>query len=118
MTPGDSIESSIDAKRALLAELLSKQPREFVSPVSAAQKRLWMRERIDGVAPSNTLSLCLRLKGPLIFDALSRTVDFVVERHESLRTTFRLQDGDPVQVISPQGRIKLTMADLSSFRED
>lgn len=104
---------SIDAKRAYLAGLLQEE----VLAVSPAQKRLWIREQIDGPTTGNTLSVGLRLWGPLNIDALNRALVFLVERHEAMRTTFHLETGDPIQMISAPGPSHLPLADLSGVRE-
>ncbi|HEX7773911.1 MAG TPA: condensation domain-containing protein, partial [Pyrinomonadaceae bacterium] len=44
----------------------------------------------------------VRLEGQLNIAALERSFAFLVHRHETLRTTFELHDGQPIQVISPQ----------------
>lgn len=70
-------------------------------PISFAQQRLWILDRLD---PGNTtyhMPLALRLSGPLHREALERSLSEVVKRHAILRTTFPIQDDTPVQAISP-----------------
>ncbi|HEX3554223.1 MAG TPA: amino acid adenylation domain-containing protein [Thermoanaerobaculia bacterium] len=70
-------------------------------PLSIAQQRLWM---IHQMAPESRLyneEIGLVLSGPLAPAALARGLGVVVERHEALRTTFVLEDGEPVQRIAP-----------------
>jgi NRPS condensation-like uncharacterized protein len=100
---------STDAKRAYLAGLLQQD----VFPVSPAQKRLWIREQIDGSTAAHTLAVALRLRGALDVDALNRALAFVVERHDVLRTSFQLRNGDPVQVIGPFKPVNLPVVDVS-----
>jgi aspartate racemase len=54
----------------------------------------------------------VRLKGPLNLAALEQSLNEVVKRHESLRTTFGKVDGRPTQVIAPTLTIKLPVVDL------
>ena len=49
----------------------------------------------------------VRLKGELHVDALRRTLNEVVRRHEALRTTFVAVNGEPVQVISAPGQVAM-----------
>jgi amino acid adenylation domain-containing protein len=68
-------------------------------PLSSAQLRLWY---LDQTVPDRTaylLPLAYQLAGPLDVAALSSALDALVSRHEALRTTFGLDDGQPVQVI-------------------
>ena len=59
----------------------------------------------------------VRLRGELHREALERTVNTIVERHESLRTHFEEVDGEPVQVIEPELRIEVPLEDLSGLPE-
>ncbi|HSE19533.1 MAG TPA: condensation domain-containing protein [Pyrinomonadaceae bacterium] len=65
--------------------------------------------------PLYNVNTVVRLQGWLDVAALERSFEFMVQRHETLRTTFELQDGRPVQVIkphAPQG-ISLECGDLA-----
>jgi len=69
-------------------------------PLSFAQQRLWFLDQLEGPGTVYTIRLPIRLTGPLDPDGLQHAVDFVVTRHESLRTTFADHGGKPVQVIT------------------
>src|SRR5262249_46872919 len=60
----------------------------------------------------------LRLRGDLDLEALERTINTIVERHESLRTRFAEVEGEPAQVIEPELRIELPVEDLSVLDEE
>lgn len=77
---------------------MNTRPYEF--PLSFAQQRLWFLDQLEGPSPVYTIRLPVRLTGPLNRDALKQAVNFVVARHESLRTTVHDRGGDPVQVIA------------------
>ena len=65
---------------------------------SFAQEQFWF---VDQLTPGNlayNFSWPLRLTGRLDPVALERALDEVVRRHESLRTGFAVEDGQPVQV--------------------
>ncbi|MBD1922211.1 amino acid adenylation domain-containing protein [Funiculus sociatus GB2-A5] len=87
----------------------------FVFPASFAQQRLWF---LDQLFPGNTfynVAAALRLKGSLNTSALEETFNEIVRRHEALRTTFRMLNGQPVQVIAPSLTIPLPVVDLQSL---
>ena len=68
---------------------------------SFAQEQFWF---VDQVTPGNlayNFSWPIRLLGRLDTHALERALVEVVRRHESLRTGFAVEDGQPVQVIGP-----------------
>ncbi|HEY0603233.1 MAG TPA: condensation domain-containing protein, partial [Herpetosiphonaceae bacterium] len=58
------------------------------------------------------------LLGTLDIEALARSLNEVVRRHENLRTTFRAIDDQPVQIIAPELTLPLPLIDLSSVPED
>ncbi|MFF6783531.1 amino acid adenylation domain-containing protein [Streptomyces sp. NPDC012510] len=72
-------------------------------PLSAAQRRLWLVERITGGGVAYNFPLVVRLRGELDLDALRAAVSDVTDRHESLRTRFSEEDGEPYQWIVPPG---------------
>ncbi|MET0187507.1 MAG: amino acid adenylation domain-containing protein, partial [Pseudonocardia sediminis] len=87
---------------------LEPMPRPDPLPVSPAQQRLWIVERLDteaGRSGSYNFPLTLRLRGDLDADALRAAVGDVVTRHEALRTVFPDVDGQPVQVVHPAGEV-------------
>ncbi|MFE1748578.1 amino acid adenylation domain-containing protein [Coleofasciculus sp. H7-2] len=87
----------------------------FVFPASFAQQRLWF---LDQLFPGNTfynVATALRLTGSLNASALEETFNEIVRRHEALRTTFRMLNGQPVQVIAPSLTIPLPLVDLQNL---
>ena len=85
----------------------------FVFPVSFAQQRLWFFDQFEPGSPFYNIPAAVRLKGALDADALARALGEIVRRHESLRTTFAVRDGQPVQVIAPVGRVTMPVVDLT-----
>ncbi len=108
--------SSAEEKRRRLEQLLKqKATRATRFPLSFAQHRLWFLYQFDPASPLYNLPVALRLSGPLRVEALERTLEEVVRRHEILRTTFQAVAGEPVQVIAPPGPWRLEAEDLSGL---
>ncbi|CAN3979390.1 Polyketide synthase modules and related proteins [Kitasatospora purpeofusca] len=76
-------------------------PRPERLPLSSAQRRLWLIDRMEGPSGLYNLPLALRIGGPLDPAVLAAALTDVVARHESLRTVIAEQDGEPYQRIVP-----------------
>jgi alpha-ketoglutarate-dependent taurine dioxygenase len=81
-------------------------------PLSFAQQRLWFLDRMDNGGSFYNESLAVRLTGSLNCSALTRSINEIVRRHEILRTTFPMCEGEPLQVIAPAWEISLPLIDL------
>ncbi len=76
--------------------------RDGVLPLSFAQQRLWFLAQFEGASAAYHMPGGIRLKGHLNREALIRALDCIVARHEGLRTSFTVIDGQPVQQIGPE----------------
>ncbi len=74
--------------------------RNATLPLSFAQQRLWFLDQLVPNNPFYNISTAVRLNGNLNLTALSQTFNEIVRRHEVLRTTFVLVEGQPVQAIA------------------
>ena len=83
------------------------------APLSFAQQRLWVIDRMQPGGAFYTMPVPLDIRGPLDAAALERALGALVARHESLRTTFAERGGVPVQVIHPPAPFSLPADDLS-----
>ncbi|WP_433635371.1 amino acid adenylation domain-containing protein [Nocardia sp. CA-120079] len=77
------------AGRAAAARVpLTKAERPEQVPLSLAQQRMWVLNRIDPESPAYNLPFAIRLTGELDVAALRLAVEDVLVRHEALRTRF------------------------------
>ncbi|HEY6922733.1 MAG TPA: condensation domain-containing protein, partial [Steroidobacteraceae bacterium] len=86
-------------------------------PASWAQSRLWFIDQLEGARASYNIPVALRLSGDLDPQSLQRALDTLVQRHETLRTTFTNTSGTPTQNVSHRGRFLLLTIDLSHLEE-
>ncbi|HEV7516891.1 MAG TPA: amino acid adenylation domain-containing protein, partial [Thermoanaerobaculia bacterium] len=96
---------------------IPRRPGAEPSVLSFQQERLWFFSRAEPESPAYNMPMALRLTGRLQLPALERTLGELVRRHESLRTTFRVLDGRPVQVVSPPVAWVLPRVDLRALPE-
>ncbi len=88
----------------------------FLFPASFAQQRLWF---IEQLLPGDTLyiiPLIFRLTGTFQRSQFQQSIQAIVQRHEILRTTFDVVDGQLVQVVKSELPVPLKFTDLRSLR--
>jgi amino acid adenylation domain-containing protein len=86
-------------------------------PLSHTQRRLWYLAQWQPESAAYNAPSAFRLRGPLDADCLHESLDALVKRHESLRTTFRTIGGAPAQRIAPSAALPRTTLDLSARPE-
>ncbi|MFZ6998993.1 pyoverdine non-ribosomal peptide synthetase PvdD [Pseudomonas aeruginosa] len=69
--------------------------------LSFAQERQWFLWQLEPESAAYHIPSALRLRGRLDVDALQRSFDSLVTRHETLRTRFRLEGGRSYQQVQP-----------------
>ncbi|MDP9131985.1 MAG: amino acid adenylation domain-containing protein, partial [Nitrospirota bacterium] len=79
--------------------LITKAARGTPLPLSFAQERMWFLYQLSPGAAAYNIPASVRLHGPLNKAALRWSVDELVRRHEALRTTFIMSDGQGRQII-------------------
>ena len=85
----------------------------YVLPASFAQQRLWFLEQLEPGQASFLVPRAWRLTGPLDVAAVNFALNRIVERHDTLRTAFVVQDEEPVQVVHPYLAFKVAVEDIS-----
>ncbi|WP_426107311.1 amino acid adenylation domain-containing protein [Massilia sp. TSP1-1-2] len=83
--------------------------------LSFAQQRLWFIDQLEGSTALYNMPAAVRLRGSLDADALKRSLDEIVRRHEALRTRFVTLDGQPHQVVDAAAGSALAFTDLTSL---
>ena len=112
------IEVAVKTEAHLQAPPIVPVARDIALPLSFAQQRLWFLDQLEPNSAFYNVPVVVRLSGQLNVEALQRTLNEVVRRHETLRTTFVLADGAPVQVIQEAAALELQVIDLSGEEEE
>ena len=92
---------------------IARIPRNGPLPLSFAQERLWFLHQLEPDSAAYNIPTVTLIEGKLDLDAMERALNEVVKRHESLRTSFSIMNGHPVQLIAPALQVSLPVADLS-----
>jgi amino acid adenylation domain-containing protein len=122
--------AGLSEKQLRLMELLKKQKQQEVvaSPeartsiprrrpsdplvLSFGQKRLWFIEQLQPGNAGYNVPGAVRLRGPLSPAVLQRCLDEIGRRHEILRTSFQVVNGEPMPVIAERPSLRLVVTDL------
>ncbi|MGW7438729.1 amino acid adenylation domain-containing protein, partial [Streptomyces sp. NPDC054849] len=105
----------LDGAGARLALTAGERPERL--PLSFAQQRLWLIDRMEGPSALYNMPLALRLTGPLDAAALERALGDLVTRHEILRTVIAEHDGEPHQLVLAADDAALTVERLDCAPE-
>jgi len=92
-------------------------PEVLAMPGSLAQERFWTLSQLDPTNPSFHVPLVMKLSGPLSAPLLEKSLQLLIDRHESLRTTFAEQDGEFLQIIQPAYPVALEVASVPGSGE-
>ncbi|HKY29531.1 MAG TPA: condensation domain-containing protein, partial [Pyrinomonadaceae bacterium] len=96
-----------------------KQSKIGSAPVSFVQERLWFLDQINPGDVSANISRAIRIRGALNRDLLQQSLQALIRRHESLRTTFAInqlhavKDSKPVQLVATNSWVGIQFIDLS-----
>ncbi|HVS80635.1 MAG TPA: amino acid adenylation domain-containing protein [Pyrinomonadaceae bacterium] len=125
----ESLAGFSPAKLALLEFKLKKKRRATVAqsipraadcdsaPLSYNQQGLWVLNRLMPGSSIYHTPTAARLTGTLDVAALKQALNFIVARHQTLRTTFSLVGGTPRQVITEHLSLEFPLIDLRDLPE-
>ncbi|MGW3071897.1 amino acid adenylation domain-containing protein [Kitasatospora sp. NPDC001132] len=88
------------------------------APLSKFQRGLWFLDQWNPDAPTYVVPWVFRFSGPVDPELLRRALAGVVERHESLRTTFELAEDGPRQVVHPSVELPFTLTETTAEQVD
>lgn len=88
-----------------------------VVPASFSQERMWFLNELWPESGTYNVPAVLRLKGTIKRIALQEAVNAVIDRHESLRTSFEIEDGKIIQLIRGTRPIRVNEHDLTHLPE-
>ena len=87
------------------------------APASFAQERLWFVEQLAPGSATYHIADAFVIAGGVDVARLGRSLEALVRRHESLRTTFALEGGRPVQIVGEPFAVPLEEQLLADVHE-
>jgi amino acid adenylation domain-containing protein len=124
------LENLSPAKRALLerrlvaergetpGQQLPNATRREPSRASFAQERLWFVQQLEPESAAYNVPRAIRIRGPLNLNTLEQSLNEIIRRHESLRTSFSLINGSLRQIVAESSPLRLPVVDLSGLSVD
>src|SRR5262249_22157616 len=92
-----------------------RSPRKNGLPLAFIQERMWKDCETAKGSAGHVFTRTYRILGPLDREILCECMTYLAERHEPLRTTFPMVDGQPVQIVHPPAPTALPFLDLASM---
>ncbi len=102
-------------RQAARANSIAQRPFSPTAPLSFAQERQWLVEQLTPGDPANNRPTALRLHGHLDKVALQRSLNWLIQRHEPLRTTFPAVDGELEALIAEATAVPLNVHALQTL---
>jgi amino acid adenylation domain-containing protein len=103
------------ADRGAALPPLERAPREGPIPLSYSQEATWFFEHLAPGMLAYRAQSTLRMRGALDVAALEGALSEIVRRHEIFRTSFPVENGEPVQRIHALWPVELRIHDVSAL---
>ncbi|WP_071189195.1 non-ribosomal peptide synthetase [Trichormus sp. NMC-1] len=87
-------------------------------PLSFAQTRLWLLEQLNPNSGIYNMPAAVQFVGELNIQALKKSINEIIRRHEVLRTSFVLVDGQPLQILVDDVQLKISVINLQKLTKN
>ncbi|HAV90470.1 MAG TPA: non-ribosomal peptide synthetase, partial [Eubacterium sp.] len=98
-------------------ESIPKAEEKEYYPMSSAQKRTYITSQIDSAAVLYNIPEYHQVRGEINIEAMNAAFQKIVDRHEILRTSFMVVDGEAVQKIIPHVDVKIDYVDYDEVKD-
>ncbi len=98
------------ARKSIYQEIAPVPPQEYY-PQSSAQKRLFFLDRFESIGTSYNMPMAVIIDGSIDIPRYQKAFQTLVHRHEALRTSFHIIDGQPVQQVHKQVDFQVSLED-------
>ncbi|MDZ7335182.1 MAG: amino acid adenylation domain-containing protein [candidate division KSB1 bacterium] len=86
-------------------------------PLSQGQKALWFQYQVNPESIYNMV-YAVRIRSEIDLSRMRDAFQHLVDRHEVLRATFAVRDGEPIQQIHPRMEVFFKIEDVSLLDEE
>ncbi|MFT7821915.1 amino acid adenylation domain-containing protein [Bacillus siamensis] len=86
-------------------------------PASSTQKRLFILDQMEGSSTAYNMASALEVTGNLDVEKIQQAIDRLIQRHESLRTSFVMTEGETLQVIADEVFYPVEYEETDSYSE-
>lgn len=97
-----------------LEEILPRTSTEESLPLSYAQQRLWLIDRMNGGSAEYNMPIKLRVRGKIDIQLAEQALTSIIQRHQVLRTVYFEKNGQPLQKVLDDFEFRLTVTEVSS----
>jgi len=104
-----------ETEKKLYSQVEPAELKEYY-PLSSAQKRFFIIQQMKHLETGYNLPEVMALEGQLDRARLEQTIKRLIQRHESLRTSFHILKGEPVQRIHQ--KVEFNIEDLNESGAD
>ena len=108
------LSRAIDTDSQIAAPIKSVSRKQTIQASFAQERLLFISSLMPESVPYN-VPLSLKLTGELNQSALQKSLNAIVARHESLRTSFVTKNDQYIQVIKPQQTVTLAQISLTEY---
>jgi len=96
-------------------QIISSSSNKGSFTISFEQERMWLLEQLSPGNPAYNIRGAIQITGRINTDILEQSINEIVRRHEILRTTFNIVDGEPMQIIGSPFKIELPVIYLQEL---
>ncbi|HET7209897.1 MAG TPA: condensation domain-containing protein [Terriglobales bacterium] len=114
---GEGVAADLRETKAFLAELLVRSDGAELYHASLAQERLWFLDQLAGGSAAYNVHVGLWLRGKLNLNALRCSLQHIANRHDTLRTAFRLDGAELFQIVHSNQAVELSVIDVTGYPE-
>ena len=107
------LAASIETAEENLYASIKPTPEREYYPVSSAQRRIYVLNQLEQGSLSYNFPRVLTVSGNLERERLENSIKALIQRHETLRSSFHTINGEIVQKIHPETNFQLTYSEAA-----